>query len=131
MLLLVRAQIVHDLKFRIAMLSLLPTTAVYMFMGGWPTDPFLPASGGNPFGLAQMIVIFLPMMARQVIVHSDAHKAAWIFHTTPANRSKLLVASRNVITAFFILPYLALVAAFLCTRSGQRRTRSSIRRSWA
>jgi hypothetical protein len=109
-LLLVRAQILHDMKFRLALISLLPTTAVYMFLGGWPRDPFVRQQGSESIGIAQMVVLFLPMLARQVIVHSDAHKAAWIFHTTPANRAKLLVASRNVITAFFILPYLALVA---------------------
>jgi len=52
------------------------------------------------------------MLARQVIVQSDSHRAAWIFHTTPSDRARLLVASRNLITAFFVLPYLALLAAF-------------------
>jgi hypothetical protein len=110
-LLLARSQIVHDMKFRIALLTLLPMTAFYMFANGMPSDPFLRLRAGNA-PIVQMIVIFLPMMVRQVIVQSESHKASWIFHTTAARRSTLLVASRNVTAVFFLMPYLAILAAF-------------------
>ena len=116
-LLLARSQIVHDLKFRMALLSLLPMTAVYMFMNGMPSDPFMPRGGGNA-PIVQMIVLFLPMIVRQVIVQNEAHKASWIFHTTPASRSTLLAASRNITAAFFLMPYLAILAAFFAYAFG-------------
>jgi hypothetical protein len=116
-LLLARSQIVHDMKFRLALMSLLPMTVVYMFMGGWPSDPFL-STRGSRGGFVQMVVMFLPIMVRQVIVQSESHRAGWIFHTTPARRATLLSASRNVTAAFFLLPYLAVLAAFFAWAFG-------------
>jgi hypothetical protein len=116
-LLLARSQIVHDMKFRMAMISLLPMTVVYMFMGGWPDDPFVTTHGSHA-AFVQMVVMFLPILVRQVIVQSESHRAGWIFHTTPARRATLLSASRNVTAAVFLLPYLAVLAAFFAWAFG-------------
>jgi hypothetical protein len=111
---LVRSQLEHDTKFRMAFISLLPITIVYMVMGGLPSDPFavtrMEPNGAN-IGLIQVAVLFLPMTLRQVIVNSDAHKAAWIFHVTPARRDALVLASRNLVAICFLFPYLAILAA--------------------
>lgn len=110
---LVRSQLEHDMKFRMGLISLVPITVVYMFMGGWPRDPFMPKAhnAGSEGPFIQLALVFLPMTIRQSIVSSESYRAAWIFHTTPANRGKLVQSARNLITAFFLIPYLACLAA--------------------
>jgi hypothetical protein len=121
---LVRSQLEHDTKFRMAFISLLPVTIVYMLMGGLPADPFLPRHGdpnGANIGLIQVAVLFLPMTLRQVIVNSESHKAAWIFNVTPARRDELVLSSRNLVALCFLLPYLALLAALFSYAFGDAR----------
>jgi hypothetical protein len=117
---LVRSQLEHDMKFRLTLISLIPVTAIYMVMGGWPADPFVPGArrrGSGP-GMIQMVLIFLPMTLRQAIVTSESYRASWIFHTTPSDRARLVLSARNVITGFFLIPYLACLAAFLAYAFG-------------
>jgi hypothetical protein len=118
---LVRSQLEHDTKFRMAFISLLPVTIVYMLMGGPPADPFVPHAGdvnGANIGLIQVAVLFLPMTLRQVIVNSESHKAAWIFNVTPARRDELVLSSRNLVAICFLFPYLALLAALFSAAFG-------------
>jgi hypothetical protein len=109
---LVRSQLRHDMKFRIGLVSLVPITFIYMYMGardGPPPDPFVHGmkGGGGGIGIIQVAIMFLPLTMRRVLVTSDAFAASWIFHTTPADRAKLVLSSRNIIAAFFLFPYLA------------------------
>lgn len=110
---LVRSQLEHDMKFRLGLMSLLPLTVIYMYLGGWPHDPFVPrpsGTGGSDGPFIQLALVFLPMTLRQAIISSESYRASWIFHTTPADRGKLVLSSRNVITAFFLVPYLVCLA---------------------
>ena len=115
--LLVRSHLRHDVKFRMGLISLLPITIMYMYLGGMPPDPFVPRAGdGNGDGDAMVIMaalLFLPPTLRRVLVTSQAFRAAWVFHVTPADHAKLVLSSRNIITLFFLLPYLALLATIL------------------
>jgi hypothetical protein len=107
---LVRSHLRHDMKFRLGLMSVLPMTALYMFLGtrnGPTSDPVVSAGSGSNSGMIQVALMFLPMTMRQVLVKSDAFRASWIFHTTPADSAKLVLASRNLITIFFLVPYLA------------------------
>jgi len=45
-----------------------------------------------------------------VITTSDSFRASWIFHASPADRPRLVLAGRDIITVFFLLPYLLLLA---------------------
>jgi hypothetical protein len=116
---LVRSQMEHDMKFRLALISMIPVTLIYMFAGGWPSDPFIRGSrgSGNP-GMIQMALLFIPMSLRQTIVSSESYRASWIYHVTPADRSKLVLSARNVITGFFLIPYLACLAALFAWAFG-------------
>lgn len=108
---LVRSQLEHDMKFRMGLISMLPLTLFYLYIGGWPHDPFVSGGGrGSDAPFIQLALVFMPMTLRQVIVSSETYRASWIFHTTPADRARLVLSSRNLITAFFLLPYLALLA---------------------
>lgn len=111
---LVRSQFKNDLKFRLGIISLLPITLVYLLIGmreGSPADPFVAgARRGNDVGLIQIALMFLPMTLRQAIVTSDAYRASWLFYATPADRTRLVLAARDIITLFFLVPYLGFLA---------------------
>jgi len=112
---LVRSQFKNDIKFRLGLISLLPITLIYLMMGmrhGTIGDPFVPgAPRGSEVGVIQIALMFLPMTLRQAIVTSDAYRASWLFYATPADRTRLVLAARDVITVFFLVPYLAFMAA--------------------
>ena len=112
---LVRSQFKNDIKFRLGLISLLPITLIYLMMGMRHEsigDPFVAgAPRGSEVGFIQIALMFLPMTLRQTIVTSDAYRASWLFYATPADRTRLVLAARDVITVFFLVPYLAFMAA--------------------
>ena len=107
MALLVRSHMQHDMKFRLGVISLIPITLVYIAIGGWPADPFVPsaARAGNA-PMIQMALLFLPVTLRRVLVTSERWQASWVFLAAPADHAKLVLAARNIIALFFLLPYL-------------------------
>lgn len=120
--LLVRAQFRHDLKVRLGILSIVPMTLLYMYIGAREStaDPFVegPAPGVD---LVAMIVLIFPSVLLQQLSWSDAYRAAWIYYVTPADRPGLIVAVKNVIVAFFIAPFalfLAVVYAWTFGHAG-------------
>lgn len=110
---LVRSQFRNDFRFRMGVLAILPITIVYLVigwrMGDMPNDPFFKPDPGGTM-MIQMAVFFLPDTLRQALVQSDAYRASWIFHTTAADLTRLVVSSQIVIAALFIVPYSALLA---------------------
>jgi hypothetical protein len=121
--LLVRAQWRNDQKFRMAVLGILPLTIMYMFMSlqhGPLPDPFtmdLKRTGDTM--LVTMAILVFPVTLRTTISRSDAFRASWIYYTAPVERARLLVATKNVIIGFFLLPYLAAVGAAFTYFTGQ------------
>lgn len=104
---LTRAQFRYDNRFRLGVLSIVPLTLVYLFsgLGDGGMDPF--AAGGQGHTLVYMAVMMFPPMLRATLSQSDAFAAAWIFKGTPADRRALVLALRNVLVVWFLLPYLA------------------------
>jgi len=115
--LLVRNQFQYDLKFRLAVLSILPLTVIYLFMGlrnGPLSDPL--AGGGKGFSnslLLNFAVLMFPMMLRGTLAYSDSYQASWIYFATPADRSRLVLAAKNFVFCYFVFPYLAVVGALM------------------
>jgi len=110
--LLVRAHFRHDLRVRLGVLALAPMTLLYMFIGvrdGGSGDPFVSnaSRAGDLIGVA---VLFFPTIVVQQFSACDAYRAAWIYFSTPADRVSLIVSLRNVIVAFFLLPYVVFLA---------------------
>ena len=110
---LVRSQFRNDVRFRMGVLAILPVTAIY-FVLGWrlgdlPRDPFVHSGAGGSM-MIQMAVFFLPDMLRMSLVQSDGWRASWIFHSTAADLTRLVMASQIVIAALFIVPYVTLLA---------------------
>lgn len=109
---LIRAQFRHDLRFRLAILGILPMTVFYMFLGwdeGLLSDPFSSAANRGAAPL-YMALGFLPMMLHGALQASDHWKASWLFWATPADPGRLVVASKNFVAVFFLGSYLLLLA---------------------
>lgn len=112
MAILVRSHMQHDMKFRLGVISLVPITIIYVIMGGWPSDPFVQngaRAGDTP--LIQMALLFLPVTLRRVLVTSERWRASWIFLAAPADHARLVLAARNIIVLFFLLPYVLFIVA--------------------
>jgi hypothetical protein len=111
--LLVRGQFRHDHRFRMGVLGLLPFTLLYMFMGvrnGAVTDPFTAGRNMQAWPLT-MAVLASPSMLRMLLTRSEAFRASWIFFTCPSDRMKIARSSKDVLVAFFLIPYLLVVSA--------------------
>jgi hypothetical protein len=111
--LLVRSQFRHDHRFRMGVLGLLPFTLLYMVMGvrnGAIADPFAATRTMQAWPLT-MAVLASPTMLRMLLTRSDAFRASWIFFTCPSDRMKIARSSKNVLVAFFLVPYLLVVSA--------------------
>jgi ABC-2 type transport system permease protein len=108
---LVRAQFRYDNRFRLTVLSILPLTLVYMFggFGEGGLDPFDGQRQGH--SLVYMAVMMFPPMLRGALTQSEAFRAAWIFHGTPADKRALVLALRSFVAVAFLAPYLAFVGA--------------------
>lgn len=109
MALLIRSQFRNDQKFKMGVLTIIPLTVLYIFQGVSDHG----GSGGREFTLVGFAVMMFPAMLKMQLTRSDSYKASWIFFTAPVDRSTLIRASKNVVVAMFLLPYLAFVAAAL------------------
>ncbi len=109
--LLVKGLFRYDMRFRLGVLGIIPLTLIYLVGGfgshGGVTDPFIMASRRGEPQLVYYAVLFFPTMLRQVMSRSDAYRAAWIFLATPADVPKLVLAIKDFVLAYFVLPYLA------------------------
>lgn len=114
--LLLRAQFRYDMKFRMAVIGLVPITLLYVFMSlreGTLPDPFVdPDFGGmQGLGLLHLAIFFLPVMLLEALARSDSFRAAWVFFATPADKTRLVLGAKNMIVAWVGLPYLVFLAA--------------------
>jgi hypothetical protein len=58
-----------------------------------------------------MAVLASPTMLRILLTRSESFRASWIFFTSPTDRMKIARSSKDVLVAFFLVPYLLLVSA--------------------
>jgi len=110
--LLIRAQFRDDQRFRMGVLGIVPMTLVYLSMGvheGALADPFAPSRDGTM--LIAMAVLMFPSMVKLTLAHSEKFRASWIFFACPVDRVHAIRSAKNVIVAWFLLPYLVVVAA--------------------
>jgi hypothetical protein len=113
---LIGRQFRYDVKFKMAVLAILPLTALYVYQGlqsgGRIYDPFV-----SPLDLAQMgnaslvyiALIMFPAILKDEIGKSDSFQAAWVFFASPADRTALVLSVRRVLTFYFLVPYLMLL----------------------
>jgi hypothetical protein len=114
--LLVRSQFRNDQRFRMGVLSILPLTLLYVFMGirdGAVGDPFVRNEHARGFSVVTMAVMMFPSMLKVQLTRSESFRASWIFFACPSDRMKIVRASKDVVLAFFLMPYLVFVTLIL------------------
>src|SRR5262245_37811535 len=110
--LLVRRQFANDQRFRMGVLGILPMTVIYLLIGlrdGTIHDPFLPAPRGGPSPVT-MVLIMMPALLKLHLTRSEGFRASWVFFASPVDRVKIVRASKDVLVAFFLVPYLVVLA---------------------
>jgi hypothetical protein len=112
--LLVRGQFRNDLRFRLGVLAVLPITLIYLGMAlrnGSVRDPFVAGSGETGFMPVTIALVMFPSLLKLQLTYSDAFRASWVFFAGSADRLRILRSSKNVLLAFFLVPYLLFVIA--------------------
>jgi hypothetical protein len=115
--LLVRSQFRNDQKFRLGVLGILPMTFLYLLTSVREhavSDPFVQ---GGRFSLVALAIMMFPSTLNMHLTGSDAFRASWIF-SSPADRMRLIRAAKNVLVAYFLVPYLLLVTAVYAYLAG-------------
>ena len=108
---LVRAQFSHDLRFRLAILGVVPLTVFYMFLGwesGAGSDPFVHQSSRSSAPI-YMGIAFIPMVLHSALQYSDSWRAAWLFWASPSDHGRLVLAAKNFVSVVFIGAYAVLL----------------------
>jgi hypothetical protein len=112
---LIRAQFRHDQKFRLAILGIVPVTALYVLLSvrRGMNDPFVAASTARVVSALPIIMMLSPVMLKATLARSDAYRASWLFYASPANHARIVQASKRFVLLYFTIPYFALIGAVL------------------
>jgi energy-converting hydrogenase Eha subunit A len=107
---LIRNQFKYDQKFRMSVLAIIPLTILYLIAGlsggGGLADPFVdPAEHVEKANLLYFALAFFPVLLMASLVRSDSWQASWIFHATPCDKGRIVLAVKDVLVVFFIIPY--------------------------
>jgi hypothetical protein len=113
-LMLFRAQFRYDAKFRMGLFASVPITLLYlviaMFDGGIQ-DPFVGDLRSTlNAAMLYLVALLMPLLQLQSVSQSDNFKASWLFFSSPLDRAKLLLAVRNTLLAWIIVPYMLIMA---------------------
>ncbi|MFZ1731016.1 MAG: hypothetical protein WBQ23_16295 [Bacteroidota bacterium] len=108
--LLIRNQFKYDMKFRLSVLAIVPLTILYLFTGlstgGGLADPFVdPGQHVEKANLLYFAMALFPVLLLASLARSDSWQASWIFHATPSDKGKLVLAMKDVLMVTFVLPY--------------------------
>ena len=111
---LLRAQFRHDMRFRMGVLAILPLTILYLLMGLHDAaDATTETAADGNLSAVTMAVLLFPAMLKIHIASSDSFRAAWVFFATPVDRTRLIRSTTNILSTYFLVPYLAFVGAAL------------------
>jgi hypothetical protein len=112
--LVMRGQLRDDAAFQthVAITALVAAGVLISMLWYWmPADPFLDDS---PNFLLVMAMGFLGSSFYSGLASSPADEATWPFFTTPTERSRLILAARNITTLIVLVPVaLGLLTIFL------------------
>lgn len=112
---LLSSQFRNDTKFRMAILTIIPLIAMYMFIAvqeNAMNDPFVDGSISIPDnGLIYIAMLLIPLLVKQSIDMSDSHEAAWIFFASPTALHRLVMAAKRVSYIYFVMPAVLVVTA--------------------
>ncbi len=117
---LMRKQFKYDNRYKLSVLMVIPLTLLYVYMGLKDgqvlADPFnvaaAVAKGGSNFTV-YMALAFIPSIVIFGSAYSASYQASWIYYTSPADRTRLVLASNRFATIFFCIPYLVFMCALM------------------
>lgn len=119
---LMRAQFRHDMRFRMAILGVLPITVIYVLMAlqdGALPDPFIERGfAASELFPIHMVAVLMPLTLVDNFFRSDSYRAAWVFFVSPVDRGRLVVGAGDCVALFFLLPYAALLGLVLAWSFG-------------
>jgi hypothetical protein len=105
------AQFKFDTSFRIAVLSVFPFMAFWIFQAmtskdGSIQDPFLPIdpTRKNSFLFIGFMASFIPGMVQNSLQFSKAWQASWLYYAAPTDYTKLLRATSRLMTLIVSAP---------------------------
>jgi hypothetical protein len=109
--LVARAQFRNDMRFRLAVLGIVPLTIIYLLLGIVDED-LARGSQGHP-AMVYVAVLLFPVLLKTAFARTDAYRAAWVFYATPASAGRLLLGLRTVVVRWFLGPYVAAIGLLL------------------
>lgn len=108
---LLRGHFRNDLVFRMSVLAVLPLTLLYLVLG---LREGASSPGREPdLGFLSIAILISPVLLKGNLAQSEAYRASWIYFVTPADRTRLVRATCDLLLAFGLVPYLVFIAAAL------------------
>jgi hypothetical protein len=112
--LIARAQFRGDLTFQMSVVMMFVMPAIFLGAGWFAdagTDPFVDRThAGSIFLLA---IFAAPSGFLQTFASSPVHQASWLFFTTPADRIRLITATRDIAAVCLIAPITLAIAGLM------------------
>ncbi|MBI3579538.1 MAG: hypothetical protein HY089_09050 [Ignavibacteriales bacterium] len=109
-------QFKYDTKFRLAVVTIIPITALYLFMGlrkgeGLfnPFNPDWNSMGGS--ALLYVAIVLFPMMIKEAATKSDSYISSWMFFVSPSDMTRLVLSLKKALLYYFVIPYLIILGA--------------------
>jgi hypothetical protein len=118
---LVLSHFKHDLRVRMGVLGIVPMVFIYLFIGARElggADPFVSSGEGRAVDFVSFAVLIFPAILTQQFGTSDAFRASWIYHVTPARAAALVIALKRVAVAYFLAPFVLLLGGLFAWRFG-------------
>jgi hypothetical protein len=109
----------HDLRVRMGVFGVVPLVLIYAVLGmrrGGNPDPFLGVTRGPEIDLLAMSALMFPAIIIRHLESSGSHRAAWIYTVTTADAGRLVLALKNIATAYFLVPFAAVLALLFAWR---------------
>jgi len=117
---LMRKQFKYDNRYRMSLLVAIPLTLLYLYMGLKDgqvlADPFAPAQTLVSIRSTLMVYIVLAVIPYMVVMNtafSTSYQAAWVYYSSPADRTRLVLASHRFAIIFFCIPYLVFMGSLM------------------
>lgn len=116
---LVLAHFRHDLRVRMGVLGVVPLIVFYLALGGGDAtrNPF-DGGTGTTLDFAALAALLFPGILLRQFGASDAYRAGWIYGVATIPPGRLALALAEVATRYFLVPFVALLAALFTWRFG-------------
>ena len=83
-----------------------------------PGDPFVDVRHGRDTATPLLALVMIPMQLYQNLAITQIEGTWWLYFATPANRTRLVRATREVLAAFVLLPLLLAFGVFFAIAYG-------------